>query len=289
MTQTDWPAHEVARVRIELAHGVVQLLCRAAGVDALHIKGLALDESLQHTGRASMDVDLLVRPRHIDRLRAALREHGWEQTGRFATSSPFEHAQNWRHRTLGHLDLHRLIPGIGLPAEEAFETFWRARRSTRLARVECAVPGLDAQALVVLLHAARSHGDQRSTSDVDHVWREAGETEQQRIRELVAVMRAEVAFAAAVGGLEDYRDRPDYLLWKVNSTPDAPRTTEWRARIRATPGRRRKVELAVRSLLVNRDHLRAVSDHEPSRSELAREFLRRAAVAARELRNRSRR
>lgn len=285
MEESEVAEHEVAQVRIELAHGVVQLLCNSSGVDALHLKGLALDPELRYPDRTGRDVDLLVRPSHIDALRAALRSHGWLQVGRFATGSPFEHAENWHHETLGYLDLHRLIPGIGLTPDDAFASLWANRTSTVLADVECAVPDRDAQALVVLLHAARSRGDHRGALDVDHVWRNADATGRQRIADLVDDLRAEVAFAAAVGGLEKFRDRPDYLLWKVNSSPNAPRTTEWWARIRAASGPRRKASLAVRSLLVNRDHLRTMGAREPSRADLAREFVRRARLAARELRD----
>lgn len=286
MTQTEWAEHEVTQVRIELAHGVVQLLCDSRRIDALHIKGLALDPELRHPGRVSMDVDLLVRPPHIATLRAALSEHGWQQTGHFSTGSPFEHAENWHHETLGHLDLHRLIPGVSLPPDEAFDAFWGCRSQTPIAQVDCAVPSLDAQALIVLLHAARSHGDHRSRLDVEHVWRTADVTTQQRIRDLVGTMKAEVAFAAAVGGLEDFRHRPDYLLWKVNSSPDAARTTEWRARIKASPGIRSKASLAVRSLQVNRDHLRTLRGREPSRADMVREFMRRLSLATREITSR---
>lgn len=286
MKESEFAEHDVAQVRIELAHGVVQLLCNSSGVDALHIKGSALDPALRYPGRTGRDVDLLVHPEHIDALRAALGEHGWLQVGRFATGSPFEHAENWHHETLGYLDLHRLIPGIGLSPDDAFRSLWATRTSARLADIECAVPDLDAQALIVLLHAARSHGDHRGVLDTDHVWRNADPEIRQRILALVDDLRAEVAFAAAAGGLENFRDRPEYLLWKVNSSPDAARTTEWWARIRAASGARQKVSLAARSLLVNRDHLRTVSDHEPSRADVVREFMRRARLAAREITDR---
>jgi len=288
MTQSLWAEHEVASVRVELAHGIVQLLCDSRGLHALHIKGFALDPALRHPGRVGTDVDLLVRPAHIEAARAVLRCHGWERVGRFATGSPFEHAENWHHDTLGYLDLHRLIPGIGLPADQAFDFLWTGRSTAMLAQVACPVPSRDAQALVLLLHAARSHGDQRSRRDVDHVWRDADAATRQRIRELVVTARSEVAFAAAVGDLERYRARPEYLLWKVNSTPGADRTTEWWARIRAAHGPRRKLSLLCRAVLVNRDHLRTLRDHEPSHTEVLHEFLRRASVAVREVAGRKR-
>lgn len=283
MTQTRAAGDGVAHVRIELAHGVAQLLCNEHGVDALHLKGLALDPSLQYDGRQSRDVDLLVRPSHIDTFRQALRTYGWRQFGRFATGSPFEHAENWRHLTLGHLDLHRLVPGIGLPPGDAFEALWTPRRHICLAGVDCAVPSLDAQSVVVLLHAARSHGDLRSRLDTEHLWHHTDAEAHERILQLVSRLRADVAFAAATGNLEEFCDRPDYLLWKVSSSPDADRTTEWWARIRAASGLRRKGSLMLRASLVNRDHLRAVRDHEPTTLELAEEFVRRATAAAREL------
>lgn len=283
MTRTEWAQHEVADVRIALAHGVVQLLCNLSGVDALHIKGFALDPALRHNGRTTSDLDLLVRPAHVEVLRAVLPDHGWSQYGRFATGSPFGHGENWHHDVLGYLDLHRFIPGIGLSPDESFDRLWASRTATGLAQVVCAVPSIDAQALVLLLHAARSHGDQRAALDVDHVWRNGSPASRARIADLVATLRADVAFAAAIGTLEDFRDRPDYLLWKVSSSPEASRTKEWWARIRAASGPREKLALAFRSVMVNRDHLRATRGHEPTRAEMVREFLSRAKSAAHEV------
>jgi hypothetical protein len=99
--------------------------------------------------------------------------------------------------------------------------------------------------------------------------------------ELVSRLRAEVAFAAATGDLERYRDEREYLLWKVVSQ-GGPRSLEWWARIRAAPDVRSRVRLVARAPLVNVDHLAHRLGRRPTRWEIVVEFVHRPLVAARE-------
>jgi len=99
--------------------------------------------------------------------------------------------------------------------------------------VSCWVPSVTAQRVLLVLNAARSLSGGRR--DVPIVWDGADATQRAAMKRLVSRLRAEVAFAAATGDLERYRDEREYLLWKVVSQ-GGPRSLEWWARIRAAPG-----------------------------------------------------
>ena len=75
------------QVRIAFAHAAVQVLADRAGVDVLHIKGAALDESSATAGRSSSDADVLVRPEHVAALVNAVRGAGWVLETSFESGS----------------------------------------------------------------------------------------------------------------------------------------------------------------------------------------------------------
>ncbi|MGA4507716.1 nucleotidyltransferase family protein [Propionibacteriaceae bacterium G1746] len=272
-------------VRVELMHAFLQSVADEAGIDLLHVKGPALDVSLLQRGahgepmpRHSTDADVLVRPADAERLLSRLREHGCHQRTRYRSGSPFEHAANVWHDELGHADVHRHFPGIGLRPATAFETLWSRRHEVTLAHWPCAVPHVDDQRLLLLLHAARSEGTKQL--DVDQVWGRAGEVDRERVRSLAEELDATVALAAAIGELDDYRHHPEYALWKQFSGPEAhSRTDEWRARLRAARTPWQAASVMVRALQVNTDRMRLDLGREPTREEIAakrRERLHRA-------------
>lgn len=79
-----------------------------------------------------------------------------------------EHSTNWYHPQLGQLDVHVRFPGIQVEAGRAFEALWRDRGTQRVAHRACVVPGVTAQRLVLLLHAARNlamYADDRIGAD----------------------------------------------------------------------------------------------------------------------------
>ena len=176
--------------------------------------------------RLSADADILVRPAHLRRLETALNRYGWQRKTRLYSGGAVEHSVDWWHPELGSADVHIRFPGIQLSADLAFAEFWRERRSIHIAHRPCKVPSLDAQRLVLLLHAARNGGAQSP-----------------------ATLRAEVALAGATGHLDDYSDRPEYDLWRLLGLPDADVFDLWVAMVRAAPttlARARAILYAVR-------------------------------------------
>ncbi|MCA1305480.1 nucleotidyltransferase family protein [Microbacterium esteraromaticum] len=259
-----------ASIRLRLARAAVQALAEEAGARMLHIKGDATDPSLRAVPRYGTDVDALVDPRRIRAMHDALLAHGWRVYSTFRFGSSFEHAQTYLHDTWGYFDLHRRFPGIGLADQHAFDLLWAQRSPRASAGRTYWAPGVDAQAMILVLNAARGKGG------MPPVWHELDDDARARVRGLVEELHADVAFAAASGDLDDYRDHREYLLWKVTSQ-GGPRVVEWWARVRAQPTIGGRLRVAVQAPLVNTDRLSRRLGHAPTRRQVIVEFFHRAA------------
>ncbi|WP_400997751.1 2-nitropropane dioxygenase [Agromyces sp. GXQ0307] len=264
------------RVRLQFGHAAVQLVAAEAGVDLLHIKGAAVDPELRPTGYAGSDVDVLVRPSQVDDLDRALRARGWTLYSSFEHGSPFGHAQTYLHESWGYVDIHRYFPGIRLDAAQAFERFASDGHGIEIAGVECRVPSLAGQSLLLVLNAARSAKGLRG--DVLNVWNDAPEARRAEITALVAALQAHVAFAAATGDLERYRHDKEYRLWKVVSG-DGSRAAEWWARASAAPTVRDGLRILLQAPRVNTEHLSHRLGRTPTGWDVTIEFVRRPLSA----------
>ena len=263
-------------VRLRFGHAAIQHLADEIGVDLLHIKGVAVAPELRpHSSRGS-DVDVLVRPEHVRRLDRAMRARGWRLYSTFEYGSPFGHAQTYSHDVWGYVDLHRFFPGIRVAPGRAFSRLWSERDAVELAGVECPVPSLPAQALVLILNAARSVATNRQ--DIVVAWHDATDERRGEIEDLIAELDARVAFAAATGELERYRGEREYRLWKIVSEGGS-RLEEWWARVRAAPTPAEAVRIMARAPLVNVDHLAHRLGRRPTKREIVLEFFSRTARA----------
>ncbi|WP_457100837.1 nucleotidyltransferase family protein [Microbacterium sp. P5_E9] len=266
-------------VRLRFGRAAVQVVADRLGVDVLHIKGDAVDPSLRAM-QTGTDVDILVRPADVSRLDRAIRREGWVPYSTFTYGSPFGHAQTYLHDTWGYLDLHRAFPGIRLDPASAFDLLGVESGSMDEVGVACRVPGTDAQAVLLLLNAAREGGTRRA--DVTNLWERASPDDRERRLRLADQLGARVALAAATGDLDSYRDRPEYALWKA-ITEGGSRSAEWWGRMRAATSPSEVFGLIARVARVNTEHLRIELGREPSREEVVREFLRRPRRAVAEL------
>lgn len=209
-------------------------------MDSLHIKGPSVHSSLSPNVandepggvgvRKSMDADILIRPSNVSSFFAALKAHAWRVSVPFEDGSSFEHAATWVHPYVAPLDVHRGFPGIGIEPEAAFERLWRDRITHEIAGIECWVPSIAAQRLILLLNAARGGS---SHSDVETAWEAANETQRQAVRDLARELDAEVALAAAISELDRYTDRREHDLWLLLSTHSGTPVQLWRARVKA--------------------------------------------------------
>lgn len=266
-----------ASVRVELLHAYVQMLADEHGWDMLHLKGAAVHPELRgDQPRVSLDVDVLVRPSHVQPLLDALDDLGWQKVTGFEDGSAFGHAANLRH-ALGLIDLHRQWPGFEMEPSAAFDALWAAREMQDIAGIACTVPSLEDQRVILLLHHARS-GGQRD-EDVRSAWSGNDDTTREGVRRRAAQLHAELALAAATGELERFRGRPGYRLWRYFSRGEVSRWAEWRARYEAAPGRRAKAGVLVRLLRVNHDLLASDLGHEPNCREYGEAYRRRLRIA----------
>lgn len=272
-------------VLVELTHAEIQVIAAAGALDVLHIKGPALDPQLRSDRATSMDVDILIRPRHLPALQALLRDHGWHCLFDFRDGSTFEHAATWARADMSQVDVHRYFPGFEADAEVAFERLWRDRREHRLAGIGCQVPSLDAQRLILLLHAARGH-DERALADRDRAWVDLEAADRERVDRLAVQVGASVALGAVTGRRELLHGARTADLWTLltsTGTTDAPLRVWW-TWVRAEPTFAAAVRRGIHLLRPNRRRLATWLEHEPTRADMLRAYLsqgRRAAVAAR--------
>lgn len=271
------PAH----VRLELVHAYMQIVADACGADILHIKGAAIHPHLSDGRRGSLDVDVLVRPSHLDIVLEEMRRRGWKRVTGFEEGSAFGHAMNLSHR-LGMVDLHRKWPGFEVEPEAAFDELWADRDEMHIADVPCTVPSLAAQRLILLLHFGRS-GGQRA-GDLERAWTEAGEPAQGELLRLARRFDANLALAAATGNLDAYRSDPGYRLWSYFSKGTGGRFEEWWGRWNAARGGVEKARVLRAFLLVNDDLLRAQLGREPAPRDYVDAYLERLRHASEDVR-----
>jgi len=234
--------------RTRLAHATLQAIADECGADILHIKGPAIDVALlpskddappdatateRAIPRLSQDADVLVRPAHLKRFLAALKQHGWIRKTSLYSGGAVEHSVDWWHPKLGGVDIHVRFPGIRLAPDVAFTELWGERRIQEIAHRLCPVPSVEAQRLVMLLHAARNGGP--DSADVASAWTRASAAERGEVQDLASRLRADVALAGATRHLHEYTHHPEYDLWRLLGQGDADAFALWLAFVKAAP------------------------------------------------------
>lgn len=288
--RADPPLH----LRLRLIHAALQLLADDAGADVLHVKGPAVADELLDTHvvgqgddartvtvpRTSSDADILVRPEHVSRFLRRIERAGWIRKTHFGTGSAFGHALNVYHPQLGNADIHRAFPGL---PDESFAVLWERRTTKEMGQVACTVPDLVSQRLILLLHAARSGPHH---PDRDRAWHRATDDEKAAVRTFAREVGGEMGLAAALGELDQYRDHPNYELWRHFSTGEDSRLGEWRARWRAARTMRQKVDFVRGLAVLDTALLEAEIGRPPTRRDVRRRNLARWATLIKEVRAR---
>lgn len=262
-------------VRVVMARAAVQVLADSVGVDMLHIKGETVDPSLGGVRAPGSDVDAIVDPLGIPTLHRALLAHGWRVYSSFAFGSPFGHAQTYLHEVWGYFDLHRRFPGIGLRDQVSFDLMWAERLRRDAAGIAYATPGVDVQAVVLILNAVRNR------RPMPPFWDTMDADDRARCRALVERLHAQVAFAAAEGNLASMRGHREYRLWKATAQ-GGPRIAEWWARVVAQPSLLGSLRIIAQAPRVNTDRLAHRLGRAPSLPEVVGEFFARGARGVRE-------
>lgn len=281
---TDLPPIPLA-VRTRLAHATLQSVADDCGADILHIKGAAVDASLRPARensragasaeeralpRVSADADVLVRPAHLRRFLGALKRYGWRMLLNFDTGGGADHSAVFWHDELCEADVHRSFPGIRLRPDLAFERLWEDRGTQVIAGRPCTVPSVDAQRLVLLVHAARNRYGKEG--DVRYAWTDATVEQKDRVCALARELQADVALAAATGRLDEYADRPDYDLWRLWTTSGARKFEFWRARLKASRNQVERIGVMANPLRLKVDVVALQLGRKPTPREVIRSY-----------------
>ena len=199
------PARAVALRTLAVDATTVEVLraFQHAGCRSILLKGPTLQRELHGDGsrRPYIDTDLLVEPADLPRAADALAGLGFrlalDHSDHAGVSEP--HAQEWRHAGRNGVDLHWRLPGVGIPAEAAWDVL--AARTAPIAIGGEVAESLSPAgiALLVALHAAH-HGTtvEQPRTDLERalehiesdIWAEAAR--------LAADLDASEAFAAGV-------------------------------------------------------------------------------------------
>lgn len=276
---------------VAFAHAAVQVIAEDHDIDLLHIKGPAIDHSLQRipgagdasTIRLSADADVLVRPEHVTRLSEALSRHGWRRHFDFDDGSPFGHAATWGHDRVGFLDVHRFFPGIEREPAAAFDTLWEGRERRDIAGIPCDVPPTTAQRLIMIVHAARGRG-LRDRSDIEVAWTAATDADRRAVEVLAETLHARVALYAGIGRLAELEHAHSYPLWRELTHPSPSLLSMWWARVRAEPDLLRGARKGVHLLLPNTRRMETWLGRPPTRREVASAYVDRLTLGGRAVR-----
>lgn len=272
--------------QVLLTHASLQLLAQNEGLPILHVKGPTTDPDLRHEIRAATDADILVPPSGVEQMMTAMAAHGWSFLDTFASGSPFGHSATARHKTWGDADIHRHMPGTADP-DRTFAKFSDRARVRDLAGVPCLVLDRVDQALVIMLHAARSGlmGIELSRAflDVRATWSALTLPEREELQRRATELGAQLPVSIALGGdTTAFVGSRDYELWHI-AAYGGSRTQEWVARIKSAPTMRMRVSLGVRMALVNRHSLEARLHRPATRTDMVMEFGARAKAGVREI------
>jgi CDP-glycerol glycerophosphotransferase (TagB/SpsB family) len=141
---------------VPLAHALLDRVAQAAGVRVLFIKGPAAAEQGLRSPRTSADVDTLVDPAGLERLRARLTELGWVDDHPYSTPTAAGYSRTHRHPAWPcELDLHVTFPGLYADPQAVFEHLWSRRAAVDVAGQEIACPDVQAHTLLLALNSLR--------------------------------------------------------------------------------------------------------------------------------------
>lgn len=152
------------------------------------------------------------------------------------------------------------------------------RGTARIAGIDCWVPSVTAQRLLLILHAIRG-GAGESHPDIRRTWGDASDADRAAVQRLAAELKAEVPLAAATGRLEDYRHHREYQLWRLLARGGYTLPALWLARVRAAPTPWAALRAGVRMVLPNPHRMEQWLGRRPTARDLAHAYRERLALA----------
>lgn len=141
----------------ELVYALVASVARENEIPLIVIKGPVLHRQGLREREHSGDVDIWVAPDRVRQLAAALRAWGWSEVPDVWSHTEINHSISLEPRAGWgcEIDIHRRMPGIGLPDVDAFATVLRNSEANTFAGVEARAPVTSANAILAALHMLR--------------------------------------------------------------------------------------------------------------------------------------
>ncbi|MDO9396236.1 MAG: nucleotidyltransferase family protein [Herbiconiux sp.] len=240
---------------IPLGSALISHVAEQAGIRALVIKGLVVEQLGLRRPRQYADIDVLVEPARFDDLVRELGARGWHERVHFWM---FDHIDE-HSMTLIHpswpvdIDLHRHFPGFLAPKAAVFDELWQNRAEFTIAGRPVLGTDEPASAAVLALHALRWMHTARNVTEYAYLI--------EQLRERPETGRALAELAARTGSSETLRSVLDELgIAPVAGRPVSSRALKaWRRRI-SHPSRTGQWFTYLQSLPVSRwpRELRAV-------------------------------
>lgn len=238
---------------------VVARIAHDAQLDVLLIKGPSLAIHGLRAERAWGDVDILVRPSHVERLRDELAASGWaaaNETPDYPVIAA-QHSMTFMHpRWHTEIDAHTFLPGCYADPATTFEHLWADRTSIQLAHQPVVCTGRIGSALVAALNLARTQASPRTREEMPQ-WRDAVRSWPDADRLALAALAAECRAADVLAELFDAAGVPatgrgtltrqERNDWNDRVNQEAHRGYVWNKAISRAPARA-KLRLAIRAL-----------------------------------------
>ena len=230
MTRQVAPSDVRAAEYLTLACAACQEVARRSEVDALFVKGVVAQRQFPTRARAGSDVDVLVRPDHLDRFVGALQSAGWVLMRESNELDLSNHAVVLEHAVFAcTVDVHRNFPGFEAPAGEVFEAMWAGREAVEVAGRPVEVPSPVHHGMLLIVNAARSEGSQEART----VWESWSPSERDQARQGMAAFKGDSAAATQLP--QEFQGGGTSRYWQV--VADRPTgTAMWLARLWDTPG-----------------------------------------------------
>lgn len=149
----------------ELVYGLVGNIALNANLELIFIKGPVLQSQGLRTREHSGDVDVLVKPAHLQALVELIGEWGWLVQPGVWDGTKVNHSITMSPGSWGcELDLHEHFPGIGIDSESAFMKMQEMTSRFNFASTNLLVPSVEFHAVIHALHLIRPNfGRQVST------------------------------------------------------------------------------------------------------------------------------
>jgi hypothetical protein len=156
---------------VPLGSALVSFLAKNAGIRAMLIKGLIVEQLGLRPPRLYADIDVLVDPRRFDDFVAELAAVGWrERIHLWLFDKIDEHSMTLIHDNWPiDIDVHRYYPGFLATPERVFDALWEHRQEFAIADQPVVGTNEVAAASVLGLHALRYLHTERNVFEYEYL------------------------------------------------------------------------------------------------------------------------